>query len=278
MKFFSRITTLLSDAAMLKAYIHWFITRTFFRSSPRIKLTDVISIGEWMSFSEYWSFRELIPESERLLVQRSLVNRSIASSVAIDLGANVGIFTCLMASMGCSVHTFEPIAETFIRLKRNVKFNSLLGMVDMNCLAIGKQQGLVRFQVQENSPATNRIAPAGCGLGGELIAVISLDEYCIEQNIEHIAFMKIDVEGMEPYVLQGAKALLAGKKIAVILIEICPVNLLAAGFYCADLYHEFEVAGYSPYLLNGDGTQGNILSLKEIEEMSLANVVLLPKN
>lgn len=108
------------------------------------------------------------------------------------------------------------------------------------------------------------------------MAATSLDDYCAHQAIRSVDFVKLDVEGMEPYVLQGASGLLQERKIAAVLIEICPVNLRAVGLSPADLYREFQTARYSPYALGNDGTPGAKLSLSEIEAMSLANVVLLP--
>ena len=81
------------------------------------------------------------------------------------------------------------------------------------------------FHIQENSPATNRIVvrgekPSGKTSSTQVVAAIDLDRYCQSQRVEFIDFLKIDVEGMEPYVMQGASALLKGEKIAAILIEI----------------------------------------------------------
>jgi len=118
--------------------------------------------------------------------------------------------------------------------------------------------------------------PEGKVTSTQVVAAIDLDEYCHSQKVAFIDFLKIDVEGMEPYVLQGARALLAERRIAAILIEICPGNLRAVGLSPAELYREFETARYSPFALNDDGKPGAKLSLPEIEAMSLTNVVLLP--
>ena len=41
-----------------------------------------------------------------------------------DLGANVGAFTCLAASLGAKVYAFEPHPENFQLLEQNVKLNA----------------------------------------------------------------------------------------------------------------------------------------------------------
>lgn len=50
----------------------------------------------------------------------------------LDLGGNIGTFTCLAAYRGCKVITFEPEPENFAMLKYNVKLNKLDKMVELN--------------------------------------------------------------------------------------------------------------------------------------------------
>ncbi len=277
----SKIQAAAANPAMLSAYARWAGSKLISRKPPRRPLPGGSSIGEWLSFSEYWSYRTNIPEPERIFVEHCLADISGGKGTAFDIGANVGVFTCLMASQGHTVYSFEPIPETFCRLKNNVKFNGLLGRVQLNCLAVGKEQGLVTFHIEENASATNRLAVPGPltadkSASTQLVAAVGLDGYCSGQGIQRIDFVKLDVEGMEPYVLQGGRELLKQRKIAAILIEICPINLRSVGLSPADLYREFEAVRYSPYALNDDGRPGVKLSLGDISSTSLANVVLLP--
>ena len=274
-----KFRSLASNPAMLFAYSRWVGAKLLSGKPPQIPLPGGARIGEWQSFSEYWSFQNIIPEPDRLFVEHCLPKH--VRGTAFDIGANVGAFTCLIASLGHPVHSFEPTPETFCRLKNNVKSNGLLDRCRLNCLAVGCGHELLAFQIQENSPATNRMAVPGEKSSGkatsiQVVAGIDLDGYCQSQKVEFIDFLKIDVEGMEPYVMQGASALLKERKIAAIMIEICPGNLRAVGHSPADLYREFEIARYSPYALNDDGRPGGKLSLAEIESMPLANVALLP--
>ncbi len=278
MNFTSKARSVAANPAMLRAYARWIGAKLLKSEAPRIRLPGGASIGEWLSFSEYWGFQDIVSAPERLFIERCLAGKT---GTAFDIGANVGAFTCLFASLGCAVHGFEPIPETFCRLKKNLQFNALLGHAHLNCLAVGKELGLVTFQVQEHSPATNRMAkptekPPGGAVNTQTVAAVSLDTYCAAQGVETVDFLKVDVEGMEPYVLQGASQLFSRRRIAAVLIEICPVNLCAVGLSTAALYQEFEAARYSPYALKDDGRPGAKLALRDLEAMSLANVALLP--
>jgi hypothetical protein len=52
------------------------------------------------------------------------------------------------------------------------------------------------------------------------VKAITLSDYCTEQNIDHIDFLKIDVEGAELDVLIGAKELLNHCRIGSIMFEV----------------------------------------------------------
>jgi FkbM family methyltransferase len=281
MTLFRKIKSLIDNPVRLPAYAEWVTAKVLHRRPPLRRLPGGAQIGHWLSFSEYWSFHDLVPENERLFVERCLSANAGTEMVAIDIGANVGLFTCLMAGSGRHVHAFEPIPETFCRLKKNVQFNDLLNRVHLNCLAVGKEQGLVSFQIDETDAATNRWTGSGelvqsTQVTTQLVATTSLDDYCRRQKIGMVDLVKLDVEGMEPYVLQGAQSLLAERRVKAFLIEICPVNLRSVGLSPADLYCEFQAAAYSPFVLNEDGSPGAKLSLGDIEALSLANVALLP--
>ncbi len=281
--FRQKLDLLSKNRGLRAAYCRWILSRLTSTSGPRLKLSQHDSVGGWISFSEYWAHRSRVAAStpEFSCAARS-AKAALRRSVAFDVGANIGTFTCVLANTGFSeIHAFEPIPETFCRFKNNVKSNGLLDRCRLNCLALGRGRDLVTFRIYEDSPASNRMAmpgekPVGKATSTQVVAAIDLDGYCQSQNVEFIDFLKIDVEGMEPYVLQGARALLKGRKIAAILIEICPANLRAVGLSPADLYREFETVRYSPYALNDDGRPGAKLPLAEIEAMSLANVVLFP--
>lgn len=279
---FENALRLSRSPAIRRAYAHWWWSKVRTGRPPLRRVAEGAVIGGWLSFSEYLSYRDGIPQREQLLA-RSLLDQANREAVALDVGANIGIFTCALAGMGAkSVHAFEPIPETFCRLKANVKANRHLDRCTLNCLAVGREPGLVTFRVKETSPATNKLAasgvPVGIGAGESLqqVAVATLDAYCDTAKINRISFLKIDVEGMESFVLQGARNLLRRRAADAVLIEICPGNLHAVGLSPAILYEEIMQSGYRPHVLCSDGRTGSELSLSQIEAIRLDNAVLLP--
>jgi FkbM family methyltransferase len=272
--------TVLKNPKIALAFARWTILRLF-GVSPRIRFRKLdrqslgASIGGWISFSEFWTFSELVPHCEEKLCSDTLAH-SGKQAVAVDIGANIGVFACRIASLGFSVHAFEPIPETFERLRQNVEFNELGPMVYLNRIAVGAEVGTVSFETPANSPAQNRITISG-GERTIEVPVIRLDDYCSDQNIQTIDFLKIDVEGMETRVIRGARRLLSEKRIAVILIEVCPWNLLNAGTSPEELFTIIDEYNYEPHRLLRTSEIGMLVTASEFAEINCENLVLLPR-
>jgi FkbM family methyltransferase len=280
--FLGKIKLLSEHRVMRQAYPGWLWARLTTGKPPKLKLGNNVRIGGWITFSEYCSFQNAVPEAERRFIGRCLEARP-NKSVVFDIGANIGVFTCLLASMGArQIHAFEPIPETFCRLKNNVIANGMVNSSVLNCLAVGAQPELITFEVEDRSPATNHLSTTHCqnapGSGVRLqhVAATSLDAYCESYGVEQIDFLKVDVEGMEPQVLRGGARMLLERRIGAILLEFCPDNLADVGSSPSDLFGEITKSGYCPRRLDPAGTPGKPVRLDELEGVRLENIVVLP--
>ena len=281
MNFTNKVRSLIKRPDLRRAYVRWILARLCSPSRPVLNIAEDVRLGGWLGFSEYWTFGDSLPRKDRAFIEARL--RGEPKPVAFDLGANIGVFTCFLAKSGAEeVHAFEPIPETFCRLKRNTRLNGVESKCHLNCLAVGQDTNLVTFRVTADSPATNRLACVGKPIGGppmdtiQRVATVSLDTYCQATGIDRIAFLKIDVEGMEPLALQGARHLLQNFRVGAILIEVCPVNLRSVGFTVDDLVAAIKESRYVPYRLEEGGDLGRELHLGDFGQIVLENVVLLP--
>ncbi len=155
----------------------------------------------------------------------------------LDIGANVGTFTVL-ASGVCRARTFafEPDPGTVRRLERNITVNGLEAMVKVYECALGEKGGEVQFTVGHDS--TNKIADAD-DRNTRTVCQERLDT--VIEGLEPI-MMKVDVEGAEEGVLQGATALLAMPCLKVIELE----TVTGGSLHILHKY-EFERAYYDPF-------------------------------
>ena len=146
-----------------------------------------------------------------------------------DVGANVGYFSAIalneVGSTG-QVFAFEPEEGHFARLKKLSQLNLGHGLNIFNC-AISNTVGSATLFVSNHAgwhSLNDKFNPE-TRLGIQTVETITLDEFCIVQQLNRlnaIKFIKIDVEGFEDKVLLGAKNMLAEKWVELIFIEVTP--------------------------------------------------------
>jgi FkbM family methyltransferase len=134
----------------------------------------------------------------------------------IDIGANIGLYTIMASALvGQSgiVHAFEPSSSTYQLLKRNIELNSCRN-VTTNRLALSNSKESMVLKADPCHPSydAHRYVERKNNVGSifktdEEVRCLTLDEYAL--NLEKIDFLKIDVEGAELMVLQGATAVLS---------------------------------------------------------------------
>ena len=125
--------------------------------------------------------------------------------VMLDLGANVGFYTLALSRLAGDagrVFAFEPDASNMIQLRRHVALNQLTNTVVVQ-MAVAARTELVGFTPGESGETGH--------IGGEdyLVPATSLDELIATGAISEPDVVKMDVEGAEASVLEGAPALLA---------------------------------------------------------------------
>jgi FkbM family methyltransferase len=131
----------------------------------------------------------------------------------LDVGANVGHYT-LLASVIKNTHVIaiEPIHATFNRLKCNIEINAVQNLVNSFNIGLSDKEGELTFSA--NLHTTNRVINNGLGVK---VRVKTIDDLCQDKVINAI---KIDVEGFEWFVLNGAKEILKSTDLNVIVIEL----------------------------------------------------------
>jgi FkbM family methyltransferase len=130
----------------------------------------------------------------------------------VDVGANVGSYTILAGALAkARCIAFEPIAETHAHLLANIRLNSL------DCRAfnmgVGRTAAQLRFTTDKDT--TNRVADAGDAQSTE-VSIVALDSILAD---EVPVAIKIDVEGFETEVIEGARKVLDGPGLLAVVME-----------------------------------------------------------
>jgi len=116
------------------------------------------------------------------------------------------------------VYCFEPVAESYALLKQN-----LAGAARVRCfqLALGASPGqaAIRREGPPDMYAIDELTRPERGSPGETIPVETVDRFSAREGIEHISLLKVDTEGHDLAVLEGAKGLLGRQAIDLIQVE-----------------------------------------------------------
>jgi FkbM family methyltransferase len=148
-------------------------------------------------------------------------------TVCIDAGANRGDFTAtLLATLQAPrIHAFEPASGTFAGLQ--ARHGSQPG-VTLNQAGLGDQPGELTLQIFDNE-ALNSFLPLATGAAEvfgtvaqrqQSVPVTTLDAYAAKHGIDRIDLLKIDTQGFELRVLQGARGLLQAGRVRSVLLEL----------------------------------------------------------
>lgn len=139
----------------------------------------------------------------------------------IDVGANVGAYTILASAVRrARTHCFEPIPETYQRLKQNIDLNEVESLATCWNLALADKDGTLRFTTEMDTMnhAMNEVSTGSDEsyihakvMAATLDSILPYVEPCC---------MKIDVEGYELHVLKGAQRLLKRSSLHTILVEL----------------------------------------------------------
>ncbi len=140
----------------------------------------------------------------------------------VDVGANIGNHTVFFAKIiGARTIAFEPNPVALALLRDNIALNDLGDRAEVHDIALGDTQA--RGAVVNDSPSNLGCARVQVEAEGQVV-IRRLDDIVGER---HVDLIKIDVEGMEPMVLRGAKATISRCQPRV-LAEAATAEQLAA--------------------------------------------------
>lgn len=158
------------------------------------------------------------------------ISRFAPTDVLVDVGANVGMYTVWAAkTRGVRVFAFEPEAQNYGLLNRNLVMNELGGQVKAYCLALSDRAGYSELHLATLD------AGGSCHQLGEKVdynhrpkeprysqgcIAARLDDLVRDGVVPPPQHIKIDVDGFEPKVIAGAAEVLRAPHTRSLLIEV----------------------------------------------------------
>lgn len=187
---------------------------------------------------------------EPLTVEK-IKNHIDTSKDAIDVGANIGFYSVFLAkylSDKSKVLCIEPTDEAFELLKKNLEVNgvenkALLFKGVCSNDTVDKKINYIPFK-EEYSSVGDIVHPS---VKGQLVKSLTVNSNTIDQLVEmhnlKPGFIKIDVEGGEGQVIDGAKLTLKEFR-PVIISELCDSFLKVNGSSAREVVQQLESKGY----------------------------------
>jgi FkbM family methyltransferase len=178
----------------------------------------------------YATYKAYADRAERQLLRQIL----FPGAVAVDAGANIGIYSRLLARCvgpAGAVYSFEPAPENFKRLRAATRRFSNVHVLQA---AVGERSGHSELylsdtlNVDHRSYFTDRSARRVVQ-----IEMVALDDYF--KPGQRVDLIKMDVQGYELHALRGAGRVLADNPAAKLLVELWPYGLKQAGVNWVEL-------------------------------------------
>jgi FkbM family methyltransferase len=182
----------------------------------------------------------------------------------LDVGGHIGLVTMPVAgviSATGTVHTFEPAEANLKHLNSHIQKNKITNVFVIESLVGDVDEENVGFYEQPSATGQNALAVKKDHYKYKktIRNQISLDSYC-EVNSLSPDIIKIDVEGAEWFVLNGARKILKKYK-PKIFLSLHPVELTLLGKSVDSVINIINEVGYDVY--NIDGTKVTNFKLEE---------------
>ncbi|HEY9140895.1 MAG TPA: FkbM family methyltransferase [Bryobacteraceae bacterium] len=217
---------------------------------------------------------------DRIAKSSDRAGRGEAPLCLFDVGANCGQFLNLaldcLRSRKVDAHCFEPGLRAFELLCKAAANRS--GVFVNNC-ALGKTAGRLPLfydaEASVHASLTRRdLTHQGIDMNqSEIVEVQTVDQYCLSRKIRRIDLLKIDVEGHELDVLEGAGEMFRRSAVEFVTFEFGNANVDARVFM-KDYFAFFQACGMRIARITPTGYCHELIKYKEsLEQFRVTNLI-----
>lgn len=195
-----------------------------------------------------WRYKHLLDKEPETI---QWLNRIEKNEILWDIGANVGIYTVYAAVIrGARVLAFEPLAANYYILNANIELNGIDETTHAYCIAFSNSSLLGELNATSSTPGA-----AGCSFDSLVNDVgesfvpqfqqgmlgYTVDEFISRYQPEFPNHLKIDVDGIEDRIIEGASATLRNPMLKSLSIELDSARI----DYVSEIRRQIESAGLS---------------------------------
>lgn len=225
----------------LKKKLHFLASKQLYATQKLvIPYTNNYSIITPVNNGNRGTISELIFEGVKSQPEYTLISylqgHLADNIVMIDIGGNIGSFTCQFLSKASMVYIFEPIPRLYQVIQDSLEYNKI-----KNVQLIKKALGNTETNVTMFDNNNSSIVVTTGGDPTIQIKVTTLDNEL--GDLKKVDFVKVDVEGFEMHVLQGSEQLIS-KFHPTILLELHPLFIESYGYTIYNVIDWLEQHNY----------------------------------
>ena len=143
------------------------------------------------------------------------------NGLVFDVGMNTGLYTCLAATAGFTVHSFEPQPMCHRLMNYMIWKNGFGSRVHLHLAGAGLENGLIK-QNSDVCDSGNMATDASEGAHFHQIPIQRISLLLNHRNTQPILLMKMDTEGFEINILRDLLPLFEEGRIHNLIVEIVP--------------------------------------------------------
>lgn len=201
-------------------------------------LKILLNIGDYI---QYWIFMEGGYEKELCC----FVAQNIKNKIFIDIGANVGSYSLSLCKHADHVYAFEASGSSCELLRENTERNGIKNVTVVQRAVFNTDGEKMQLRLSNDTAGNNSLFFNEGGVTEE-VETLTLDTYVREKGIQDIGVIKVDVEGSELPVIQGAAETIKSHR-PILLCELNSGACRLSGYDVTDLYRAIVAFGYRGY-------------------------------
>lgn len=204
------------------------------------------------------------------------------TAVVFDVGANQGVFSKHLVrawqGLNYKLYAFEPSVKTFEILKNQVVDLPYVQLVNKG---LSDKPGQTDLYFDKEGSGLASIYPRDLShhridfTSKETVVMTTLDQFCLQEKIDQIDFLKLDVEGHELSVLRGGARMMGEGRVHIIQFEFGGCNIDSRTFF-RDYFNYFK-ENYNLYRVLSNGLEPLTVYNERLEVFQSANYLAIRK-
>lgn len=247
-------------------FIYRFIIK---KIGPRIVLIEIQNNKFYLNINDIGIARNLI-QGNYEKYETEIFKRFIKSNtILIDIGANIGYYTIMASNLvkNGQIYSFEPELNNYNLLIKNVRVNDIQNVIPIQ-KAVSNKESKIKIFTDSRNLGNHSLAESNVPdkLGFLKVETITLDSLSDDLDNDAHIFIKMDTQGAEGLVIDGAKKLLRKNNITI-LMEFWPKGLENMGSNPLELLNNLEMMGFKVEVIDDVSESLKCLNFNEILDM-----------